>query len=79
MANSLATALYLKGADVCLITTKEHNDIPQEIYVIDVEDAQEMLEYTIDAVRVAKKGKMSKASMNSNMPMHLIQKKLIYS
>jgi len=75
MANALATALYLKGADVCLITSKEHHEIPSEIYTIEVEDAQEMLEYTVDAVRVAKKGKMSKATMNSAEPIHLIQKK----
>jgi phosphopantothenoylcysteine decarboxylase/phosphopantothenate--cysteine ligase len=75
MANALATALYLKGADVCLITTKEHDEIPSEVYTIEVEDAQEMLEYTIDAVRVAKKGKMSKATMNSSDPIHLIQKR----
>lgn len=75
MANAIATALYLRGADVCLISTKEHTDIPQEIYTIDVEDTQEMLEYTVDAVRVAKKGKMSKATMNSSDPIHLIQKR----
>ena len=75
MANSLATALYLKGADVCLVSTKEHTTIPKEIYTIDVEDANEMLEYTVDSVRVAKKGKMSQATMNSNQPIHLIQKK----
>ncbi len=75
MANALATSLYLKGADVCLISTKEHTEIPSEIYTIDIESAQEMLEYTIDAVRVSKKGKMSKATMNSSEPIHLIQKK----
>ncbi|MBU1669087.1 bifunctional phosphopantothenoylcysteine decarboxylase/phosphopantothenate--cysteine ligase CoaBC [bacterium] len=75
MANALATALYLRGADVCLISTKEHTDIPADIYTIDVEDTQEMLDYTVDAVRVAKKGKMSKATMNSSDPVHLIQKR----
>ena len=75
MANALATSLYLSGADVCLISTKEHTDIPAEIYTIDVEDTQEMLDYTVDAVRVAKKGKMSKATMNSSEPVHLIQKR----
>jgi len=75
MANAISTALHLKGADVCLITTKEHDDIPIGVYTIEVEDAQEMLEYTVDAVRVAKKGKMSKATMNSSDPIHLIQKK----
>ena len=75
MANALATSLYLKGADVCLITTKEHSEIPSEIYTIDVESAEEMRDYTVDAVRVSKKGKMSKATMNSSEPIHLIQKK----
>ncbi len=75
MANALATALYLKGADVCLITTMPHSHIPKEIYVIDVESAEEMKDYTVDAIRVAKKGKMSKATMNSTEPIHLIQKK----
>ncbi len=75
MANALATALYLKGADVCLITTKEHLNIPNEIYTIDVDDTNEMLEYTIDSIRVAKKGKMSKATMSSSEPIHLIQKR----
>jgi phosphopantothenoylcysteine decarboxylase/phosphopantothenate--cysteine ligase len=40
----------------------------------DVEDAQEMLEYTQDAIRVAKKGVMRQASMNSADPRMLIQK-----
>ncbi len=75
MANALATALYLRGADVCLISTKEHTSIPKEIYTIDVESSEEMLEYTIDSIRVAKKGKMSRATMNSSNPIHLIQKK----
>ena len=75
MANALATALYLKGADVCLITTMSHSHIPKDIYTIDVESAEEMKDYTIDAVRVSKKGKMSKATMNSSESIHLIQKK----
>jgi phosphopantothenoylcysteine decarboxylase/phosphopantothenate--cysteine ligase len=75
MANALATSLYLKGADVCLITTKDYSEIPNEIYTIEVESAQEMRDYTVDAVRVSKKGKMSKATMNSSEPIHLIQKK----
>ena len=75
MANALATALYVKGADVCLITTRESSDIPKDIYTLKVTDAQEMLEFTIDSIRVAKKGKMSKASMNSSENIHLIQKK----
>jgi len=74
MAKALATALYLKGADVCYISTMPHEDLPQEIYTIDVEDAAEMLEYTVDAVRVSKKGKMSKPSLNNPEAIGMIQK-----
>jgi phosphopantothenoylcysteine decarboxylase / phosphopantothenate---cysteine ligase len=74
MANSIATALHLKGADVCLITTAKHDIIPKNIYTIDVESADEMLEYTIDSIRVAKKGVMSKPSISNPDSITLIQK-----
>jgi len=74
MAKALCLSLYLHGADVCFITTMGNQGLPQSLYTIEVEDAQEMLEYTVDAVRVAKKGKMSKATMNSSESVHLIQK-----
>jgi len=74
MAKALATALYLRGADVCYITTKDTEGLPGNIYTIEVESAEEMLDYTVDAIRVAKKGVMSKASMNSADPRMLIQK-----
>jgi len=74
MANAIATALYLRGADVCYLSTKETKGIPQSIYTIDVESAEEMLDYTVDAIRVAKKGVMSKASLNTADPRMLIQK-----
>jgi len=74
MAKALCLQLYLKGADVCYITTMGKEGLPQSLYTIDVESAQEMYEYTVDAIRVAKKGKMSKASMNNSDAPHLIQK-----
>lgn len=74
MAKSLCLSLYLKGADVCYITTTGNEGLPQDIYTLKVEDTNELLEYTIDAVRVAKKGKMSRASLNSADPVSLIQK-----
>ena len=74
MAKAVALALYLRGADVCYITTMGSEGLPREIYTIEVEDTEEMLDYTRDAVRVAKKGKMSKPSMNSSDPRELIQK-----
>jgi phosphopantothenoylcysteine decarboxylase/phosphopantothenate--cysteine ligase len=73
MAKSICLALYLKGADVCYITTMGNEGLPESIYSIDVDDTQELLEYTKDAIRVSKKGKMSKPSMN-NSDRHLIQK-----
>ena len=74
MGKSLALALYSRGADVCYITTKSEESLPDGIYIIEVESAKEMYDYTVDAVRVAKKGKMSKATMNSSEAVHLIQK-----
>jgi phosphopantothenoylcysteine decarboxylase/phosphopantothenate--cysteine ligase len=73
MASALCLSLYLKGADVCYLTTMGSEGLPESIYTIDVENAEEMLDYTKDAVRVSKKGKMSKPSMNAS-DRHLIQK-----
>jgi phosphopantothenoylcysteine decarboxylase/phosphopantothenate--cysteine ligase len=74
MANSIATALYLKGADVCLITTAKHDELPKKIYTIDVESASEMLDFTIDSLRVAKKGVLSKPSLGNPDAIGIIQK-----
>ncbi len=74
MAKAVSLALYLKGADVCYITTMGNEGLPQDLYTIDVEDAKELYDYTVDAIRVAKKGKMSKTSMNNTDAPHLIQK-----
>jgi len=73
MAKALCISLYLKGADVCYITTMGKEGLPSDIYTIDVENAEELFDYTKDAIRVSKKGKMSKPSMNAS-DRHLIQK-----
>jgi len=73
MAKALCLSLYLRGADVCYITTMGNEGLPSDIYTIDVEDAAELLDYTKDAIRVSKKGKMSKPSMNAT-DRHIIQK-----
>ncbi len=73
MAKSLCLSLYLKGADVCYLTTMGNKGLPKSIYTIDVDTTEELLDYTQDAIRVAKKGKMSKPSMNAT-DRHLIQK-----
>jgi phosphopantothenoylcysteine decarboxylase/phosphopantothenate--cysteine ligase len=75
MAQALATALYLKGADVCLITTKESDTIPTEIYQIAVESSDELYEYLVDAIRVSKKGILTKATLMDDSVPELIQKK----
>jgi len=75
MASSLATALYCLGADVNLISSKFDSELPSEIYTLDVESSSEMLEYLTDSIRIAKKGKLSKATLVRDEHIHLIQKK----
>jgi phosphopantothenoylcysteine decarboxylase/phosphopantothenate--cysteine ligase len=75
MASALATALYCRGADVNLISTRRESDLAEDIHTIDVDDSSEMLEYLGDSIRIAKKGKLSKASLMNSEQIHLIQKK----
>ncbi len=75
MASALAVALYLKGADVNLIATRFDSELPANMHKIDVESSAEMLEYLIDSIRIAKKGKLSKATLMRDEHIHLIQKK----
>jgi len=75
MASALATALYCRGADVNLISSKFEPNIPKEMHTIDVESSVEMLEYLVDSIRIAKKGKLSKPSLMSDDAISLIQKK----
>jgi len=74
MASALATALYLRGADVNLIATRFDTGLPQSMHTLDVEGSAEMAEYLTDSVRVAKKGLMSKPSLITDEPVHLIRK-----
>jgi len=74
MANSLALALYLKGAEVCLVTTRDIKDLPSSIYTLDVESGEEMAEYLTDCIRVAKKGVMTSATLMDDSRPELIQK-----
>ena len=74
MANKLATALYYKGADVCIVSTKIL-DLPSDIHTIKVESSYEMFEYINDSIRIAKKGKMSSATLMDSSSVQLIQKK----
>jgi len=75
MASSLATALYCKGADVNLISTKFATNLPKDMHKLDVQSSSEMMEYLVDSIRIAKKGKLSKATLMKDEHIHLIQKK----
>lgn len=74
MASSLAVALYVRGADVNLISTKFEPNLPSSIHTIDVESSAEMEEYLTDSIRIAKKGKLSKPSLTHDEPICLLQK-----
>jgi len=75
MASSLATALYCRGADVNLIATRFDTQLPKSMHTIEVTDTQDMLEYLTASLRIAKKGKLSKATLLKDEHIHLIQKK----
>ncbi len=75
-ACALATALYLKGATVELITTKPCASLPKEVQTFHVESAQEMYEFVQDRIRVAKKGILKKPDLVNDLTQpQLIQKK----
>jgi len=74
MARAMATALYYKGADVCLVTASNLN-IPREIHVINIESTNEMFEYIKDSLKIAKRGKLSTPTLMNNSSIALIQKK----
>ncbi len=75
MAESISKALYLKGCDVCLITTKDMTNLPSSIYQITAQNSKEMLRLTKSSLEVAKKGVMSQPNITSTQAPRLIQKK----
>jgi phosphopantothenoylcysteine decarboxylase/phosphopantothenate--cysteine ligase len=75
MAASMAKALYFKGADVCLVSTRGYDDLPKDIHVIAVQSSDEMKNFLVDAVRVAKKGTLTKATLMDSSRPELIQKR----
>ncbi|MGB7401703.1 MAG: bifunctional phosphopantothenoylcysteine decarboxylase/phosphopantothenate--cysteine ligase CoaBC [Arcobacter sp.] len=75
MASSLALALYLKGADVCLISSRGHEDLPKEVHIIEAQSSQEMFEYLQESINVAKKGTISSTTLMDSSNPTLIQKK----
>jgi len=73
MGASIAKWLYYKGADVFYLSFTQ-NRLPSGVHTLKVESSAEMEKYLIDAIRVAKKGKLSKVTLQS-APQRLIQKK----
>ncbi len=75
MASSLAKALYYKGADVCLVSSRGYENLPKDIHIIKVESSSEMYEYLVDSIRVAKKGILTKPTLMDNSTPTLILKR----
>jgi len=75
MANAVALALYLKGCDVCLISTKDMSSLPNDIYKIETQSTKEMFLYIQKSVEVAKKGVMTKSNINDTEAPKIIKKK----
>lgn len=75
MASSLAKALYYKGADVCLVSTRGYENLPKDIHLIKVQSSNEMYEYLVDSIRVAKKGVLTKPTLMDNSTPTLIMKR----
>ncbi|MBP7783571.1 MAG: bifunctional phosphopantothenoylcysteine decarboxylase/phosphopantothenate--cysteine ligase CoaBC [Aliarcobacter sp.] len=79
MASSLAKALYYKGADVCLVSTRGYENLPKDIHIIKVESSSEMYEYLVDSLRVAKKGILTKPTlMDSSTPTLILKKPFLF-
>ena len=55
MASSLALALYLKGANVSLTSTRGYENLPKDITIHKVQSSCDMYESLVDSIRVAKK------------------------
>jgi len=79
MASSLAKALYYKGADVCLVSSRGYENLPKDIHIIKVESSDEMYEYLVDSLRVAKKGVLTKPTlMDSSTPTLILKRPFLF-
>lgn len=61
MASSLALALYLKGADVTLISTRGYESLPKEIKIIPVQSSFDMYQALVSSLKIAKEEAVKKA------------------
>lgn len=80
MASALATALYVRGADVNLISTRFESDLPKAMHTTHVESSQEMERCITDSMRIAKKEKepflFMAAAVSDYIPTHTQSGKL---
>ncbi len=60
MASNLALALYLKGADVSLVSTRGHENLPKQINITSVQSSVEMFEHIQDNINQIKNKKDKK-------------------
>lgn len=60
MASSLAKALYYKGANVYLVSSRGYENLPKDIYIIKVNSSLEMYQGLVDSLSVAKKEALKK-------------------
>ncbi len=75
MASSFALALYLKGADVCLVSSRGYEELPKDIHIINAQSSQEMYSYLQESITVAKKGTKTSTTLMDDSKSTLIQKK----
>ncbi len=75
MANSMALALYLKGADVCLVSSRGYENLPSDIKVIKAKSSLEMYEQLNTCITMSKKGKLPEVSLLNDSSPTLIQKR----
>lgn len=65
MASSLSLALYLKGANVTLVSTRGYENLPNSINIIPVQSSLDMYESLVSAINLAKN------KMNNNRKAYL--------
>jgi len=68
MASAVATALYLKGANVQLIATRFESNIPQDISVLKVESSADMYHQANLSMQHVKNSNVSKDESTSKAP-----------
>ncbi len=74
MALSLATALYLRGADVLYIGTKDSDLLPKPIKRLRVESSDEMQRYLNDAVEFANRAMKTEPTLMDDSAIRSITK-----